>query len=65
MTNEEKIISILENIQKDVSEIKTEAIQDKDLLDDEGVKRQLAVAEGLRHLLTKEEAEKLAAIVGI
>lgn len=69
MTNEEKIISMLENIQKDVSEIKNNGKNsnqaDDDLLDAEGVKRQLAVIEGLRNLLTKEEAEKLAEIVGI
>ncbi len=65
MTNEEKIISMLENIQRDVAEIQADIIQDNDKLDDVGVRKQLAIMEGLKNLLTKEEAEKLAVIVGI
>lgn len=65
MTNEEKILSMLENIQKDISEIQADIISDNDKLDDVGVRKQLAIMDGLRNLLTKEEAEKLAEIVGI
>ena len=73
MTNEEKIISMLESLQKEVADLKAEidelhrrkykkfAGETKE----ERIARNLAALEGMRSVLTKEEADKLAEIVGI
>ena len=65
MTNEEKIISMLTDIQKNVETIKSRVENSNDLpreekLDEAAIARQLKALEGMRHLLTKEEAEELA-----
>mgnify|MGYP006872974689 CR=1 FL=1 len=71
MTNEEKIISMLESLQKEVADLKAEikgARYTKSMREEtqeEYVARQLAALEGMRSVLTKEEADKLAEIVGI
>ena len=71
MSNEEKIISMFEQLQKDVSALKVEVNElhhaKFSSAESKGdyIKRQLTALEGMRSVLTKEEAEKLAEIVGI
>lgn len=73
MTNEEKIISMLESLQKEVADLKAEIdeLHRKEYkkfsgeTKEERIARNLAALEGMRSVLTKEEAEKLAEIVGI
>ena len=60
MSNEEKIISMLEQLPKDVASLKVE-VETKE----ERIARHLTALEGMRSVLTKEETEKLAEIVGI
>ena len=65
MSNEEKILFLLVKVQCDVLELKqrVEALEGG-RLDDEGVARQLETLNKMRHLLTKEEADELAAAIG-
>lgn len=73
LTNEEKIISMLESLQKDVADLKVEIdelrrakfIRKESETKEEYIARQLTAVNGMRSVLTKEEAEKLAEIVGI
>lgn len=70
MTDKEKIISRLTDIQRDIESIKASVensseIQNEEKLDEAAISRQLKTLEGMRHLLTKEEAEELAAAVGV
>lgn len=70
MTDKEKIISRLTDIQRDIESVKSYVESSNDLpreekLDDAAIARQLETLEGMRHLLTKEEAEELAAAVGV
>ncbi|MBR5913252.1 MAG: hypothetical protein IKZ58_02650 [Selenomonadaceae bacterium] len=71
MTNEEKIISMLESLQKEVADLKAEIKESRykksmrEETQDEYIARQLTALEGMRSVLTKEEADKLAEIVGI
>ena len=73
MANEEKIIAMLEQLQKDVAALKVEFENIKHMeyrkfageTKEERIARNLAAVEGMRSVLTKEEADKLAEIVGI
>lgn len=71
MANEEKIIAMLEQLQKDVAALKVEVdeLHHEKFVNAESkedyIARQLAAVEGMRSVLTKEEADKLAEIVGI
>lgn len=65
MSNEEKILAMLTKMQSDIDEIRQLVAELKgDKLDDDGVERQLETLNKMRHLLTKEEADELAAAVG-
>ena len=71
MSNEDKILNLLTSMQRDmkkmqadIDSLKNHRETDDHKLDDEGIKKQLAVAEKLSNLLTKEEADALAAAVG-
>lgn len=65
MSNEEKILSMLTQIQFDMADMKKSIrrLEDKKL-DAQSVKRQLETLDAMRHLLTKEEADAVAAAVG-
>ena len=71
MTNEEKIIAMLEALQKDVAALKVELdeLHHAKFAGNESkedcITRQLTALEGMRSVLTQEEAEKLAEIVGV
>ena len=74
MSNEDKILAILNDIQKNMKKMQADIDSLKNhkepdyktdhKLDDEGVQKQLAVVEKLSNLLTKEEADSLALAVG-
>ena len=65
MSNEEKILAMLTKMQSDIDEIRQLVAELKgDKLDDDDVERQLETLNKMRHLLTKEEADELAAAVG-
>ena len=66
MSNEEKILSMLTKMQNDIDALKADIrnIKANSKLDDEGVARQLETLNKIRHLLTKEEADELAAAIG-
>ena len=74
MSNEDKILAILNDIQKNMKKMQADIESLKNhkepdyktdyKLDDEGVQKQLAVVEKLSNLLTKEEADSLALAVG-
>ena len=67
MSNEEKILSMLTKMQDDIAEIKQRISTpkyDEGELDDAGVARQLETLNKMRHLLTKEEADAIAAAIG-
>ena len=78
MSKEDKIIEILTSMQEDMKVMKADidSLKNKNTnnqshvekkhhkLDDEGVRRQLEVVKKLSNLLTKEEADALAAAVG-
>ena len=71
MSNEDKILDLLTSMQKDmkkmqadIDSLKNHRETDDHKLDDEGIKKQLAVAENLRNLLTEEEVNALAVAVG-
>ena len=65
MSNEEKILSMLTKMQSDIVEIKKRitALEDEKM-DDSTVEKQLETLNKMRHLLTKEEAEAVAAAIG-
>lgn len=65
MSNEEKILSILTKMQSDIVEIKKRltALEEENM-DDRAVERQLETLNKMRHLLTKEEANAVAAAIG-
>ena len=65
MSNEEKILSMLSKIQDDIVEIKNRiTMLEEDKIDDSAVERQLETLNKMRHLLTKEEADAIAAAIG-
>ena len=74
MSNEEKILNLLTSMQKDMKKMQADIDSLKNhkepdykadyKLDDEGVQKQLETLNKMRHLLTKEEADALAAAVG-
>ena len=65
MSNEEKILSMLSKIQDDIVEIKKRiTMLEEDKIDDSAVERQLETLNKMRHLLTKEEADAIAAAIG-
>lgn len=65
MSNEEKILSMLTKMRDDIVEIKKRITAlEKDQIDDDDVARQLETLNKMRHLLTKEEADELAAAIG-
>ena len=65
MSNEEKILSMLTQMQSDIDEIRQRVSDlESDKLDDDGVERQLETLNKMRHLLTKDEAAELAAAMG-
>ena len=65
MSNEEKILAMLTKMQSDIDEIRKLVAELKDdKLDDDDVEKQLETLNKMRHLLTKEEADELAAAVG-
>ncbi len=65
MSNEEKILSMLTKMQSDIVEIKKRitALEDEKM-DDNAVEKQLETLNKMRHLLTKEEADAVAAAIG-
>ena len=65
MANEDKILAILEDIQKNMKVMQTDLdLIKKKKLDDESIANQLVTLEKMRHLLTKEEADAVAAAIG-
>ena len=65
MSNEEKILSLLSKIQDEIIQLRNRVESlENDKLDDEGVAKQLETLNKMRHLLTKEEADELAAAIG-
>ena len=74
MSNKDKIFAILSDIQKNMKKMQADIDSLKNhkepdykadyKLDDEGVQKQLETLNKMRHLLTKEEADALAAAVG-
>ena len=65
MSNEEKILSLLTKIQSDIVEIKKRiSALEEEKIDDNAVERQLDTLNKMRHLLTKEEADAVAAAIG-
>jgi len=65
MSNEEKILSILTKMQGDIVDIKKRLnILEGGIQSDESIAKQLETLDKMRHLLTKEEADELAAAIG-
>ena len=65
MSNEDKILTMLASMQQDLAEMKKSIkILEEKKLDEYGIEKQLETVEKMRHLLTKEEADALAAAVG-
>lgn len=65
MSNEEKILLMLTKMHDDIVEIKKRLTAlEEDKIDDNAVERQLETLNKMRHLLTKEEADELAAAIG-
>lgn len=65
MSNEEKILSMLTKMRDDIVEIKKRiSALEEEKMDDRAVERQLETLNKMRHLLTKEEADELAAAIG-
>ena len=64
MSNEEKILAMLTSMQQDLSEMKKSIkVLQEEKLDEDGVEKQLETLNKMRHLLTKEEADALAAAI--
>ena len=65
MSNEEKILSKLEKIESDIKILQSDVkILKEKKLDSQSIKRQLETLDEMRHLLTKEEADAVAAAIG-
>ena len=65
MSNEEKILAMLTNLQSDIDDIKKRiAVLEEEKLSDQEVEKQLETLNKMRHLLTKEEADAVAAAIG-
>ena len=65
MSNEEKILSMLTKIRDDIVEIKKRVTAlEEERMDDYAVARQLETLNKMRHLLTKDEADAIAAAIG-
>ena len=65
MSNEDKILAMLTSMQKDLAEMKKSIkVLQEEKLDEYGVEKQLETLNKMRHLLTKEEADALAAAIG-
>lgn len=70
MSNEDKILAMLTTMQQDMAAMKADIdtlkqkSEQNHKLDDEGVRRQLETLNKMRGLLTKEEADALAAAIG-
>lgn len=65
MSNEEKILAMLNKMQDDIVEIKKRiSALEYDQMDDRAVERQLETLNKMRHLLTKEEVDDLATAIG-
>ncbi len=65
MSNEDKILAMLTSMQKDLAEMKKSIkVLQEEKLDEDGVEKQLETLNKMRHLLTKEEADALAAAIG-
>ena len=64
MSNEEKILAMLNKLQEDVGDIKKRiTILEEEKLSDQEVEKQLETLNKMRHLLTKEEADAIAAAI--
>ena len=65
MSNEEKILSMLEEMKTAMKNMQSdiEILKEKKL-DSQSIKRQLETLNEMRHLLTKEEADAVEAAVG-
>ena len=64
MSNEEKILAMLTNLQNDIDDIKKRiAVLEEEKLSDQEVEKQLETLNKMRHLLTKEEADAVAAAI--
>ena len=65
MSNEEKILAMLTKLQEDIADIKRRiTILEEEKLSDQEVEKQLETLNKMRHLLTKEEADAVAAAIG-
>ena len=65
MSNEEKILQMLSEMHTDIKNLKTDvAFLKEKKLNAESIKKQLETLEEMRHLLTKEEADAVAAAIG-
>ena len=65
MSNEEKILSMLTKMQSDIVEIKKRiSFLEEAQMDDNAVAKQLETLNKMRHLLSKEEADAIAAAIG-
>lgn len=65
MSNEEKILGMLTKLQEDIADIKRRiTILEEEKLSDQEVEKQLETLNKMRHLLTKEEADAVAAAIG-
>lgn len=65
MSNEEKILGMLTKLQEDITDIKRRiTILEEEKLSDQEVEKQLETLNKMRHLLTKEEADAVAAAIG-
>ena len=64
MSNEEKILAMLTNLQNDIDDIKKRiTVLEEEKLSDQEVEKQLETLNKMRHLLTKEEADAVAAAI--
>ena len=65
MSNEEKILQMLSEMKADIKNLQTDvAFLKEKKLNSESIKKQLETLEEMRHLLTKEEADAVAAAIG-
>lgn len=65
MSNEEKILAMLTKMRDDIVEIKKRiTLLEEAQMDDKAVAEQLETLNKMRNLLTKEEADAIAAAIG-
>ena len=65
MSNEEQILQMLSEMKADIKNLQTDvAFLKEKKLNSESIKKQLETLEEMRHLLTKEEADAVAAAIG-